>query len=163
MRVGILNGQHPALSPVSDKLWQIVTLTQAQPKSRTSSQPGPSLGLTCASLLGALPRSSIVPALTGTDGGPFRVGCAMLGALETMRRVHISPVGTARAGWRETPQTHGRPVFHRQNHNSPTQYPNPLYGNTPASVSQALGHTVKKSLRWSIGFLPSLGTQEAHP
>lgn len=39
--------------------------------------------------------------LTGTDGGPLSLSCAVLGALETMGCTHVSPVGAARAGWRE--------------------------------------------------------------
>lgn len=39
--------------------------------------------------------------LAGTLCGPFSLGCAMLGAPETLGCVHITPIGAARAGWRE--------------------------------------------------------------
>ena len=42
-----------------------------------------------------------MPTLAGTLRGPFSLGCAMLGALETLGCVHITPIGAARAGWRE--------------------------------------------------------------
>lgn len=42
-----------------------------------------------------------MPTLAGTLHGPFSLGCAMLGALETLGCVHITPIGAARAGWRE--------------------------------------------------------------
>ena len=42
-----------------------------------------------------------MPTLTGTFRGPFSLGCAMLGALETLGRIHVTPIGATRAGWRE--------------------------------------------------------------
>lgn len=42
-----------------------------------------------------------MPTLAGTLRGPFSLSCAMLGALETLGCVHVTPVGAARAGWRE--------------------------------------------------------------
>ena len=59
------------------------------------------LGLTRARHLGALPWGSEMAALTGADGGPLGLGCAVLWTLETMWCICVCPVGAARAGWRE--------------------------------------------------------------
>lgn len=86
-------------------------------------------GLTCARCLGTLPRGSVVAALTGTEGGSLRLGRAVLGALETMGRVHVRPVGAAWAGCRGSTVLWSLGVF--MGKITPSPSPHPCIGNTP--------------------------------
>jgi hypothetical protein len=83
--------------------------------------------------------------LTGTDDGPLRLCCAVLGALETMGYVQVSPIGATRADWREN---RAEPCFSNVLYEEPIPHsfhPSPLYWkHLCICVHRTLGH----SLRW---------------
>lgn len=49
-----------------------------------------------------------MPTLTGTFCGPFSLEAAMLGALETLGRIHITPIGAAGQAGERMPQKEPR-------------------------------------------------------